>query len=99
MLAKNLFHVHSILKGFFFSGKITNRNYFKTNTIYHYKYSQGLGTDDRTLIRVVVSRCEVDMKQIKAEFQKRYGKQLESFVRVSNVLVYFCIYFNYRKGK
>jgi len=42
---------------------------------------KGLGTDDRTLIRVIVSRCEVDMKQIKAEFQKRYGKDLNSFVR------------------
>ena len=49
---------------------------------------QGMGTDDRTLIRVVVSRCEVDMVQIKQEFQKRYGKTLESFVRVSKNIVF-----------
>ena len=42
-----------------------------------------MGTDDRTLIRVVVSRCEVDMKQIKEEFQRRYGQGLEAFIRVS----------------
>lgn len=46
-----------------------------------------MGTDDSTLIRVIVSRCEVDMKQIKDEFQKRYGQALEAFVRVSRALV------------
>ncbi|CAG5117720.1 unnamed protein product [Candidula unifasciata] len=46
-----------------------------------YQSMKGLGTDDRTLIRIVVSRCEVDMKQIKAEFQRRYGQSLEAFVR------------------
>ena len=46
-----------------------------------YKSMKGLGTDDRTLIRVVVSRCEVDMVQIKQEFQKAYGKTLESFIK------------------
>ena len=44
---------------------------------------QGAGTDDRALIRVAVSRCEVDMMQIKAEFQRTYGKTLESFIEVS----------------
>jgi hypothetical protein len=43
---------------------------------------QGAGTDDKTLIRVIVTRCEVDMKQIKEEFQRRYGQSLEAFVRV-----------------
>lgn len=45
---------------------------------------QGAGTDDRTLIRIIITRCEVDMKQIKLEFQKRYGQALEAFVRVNN---------------
>ena len=43
-----------------------------------------MGTDDRTLIRVVVTRCEVDMKQIKTEFQNRYNQSLEAFIRVSH---------------
>uniref|UniRef100_A0A0B7AJ10 Annexin n=1 Tax=Arion vulgaris TaxID=1028688 RepID=A0A0B7AJ10_9EUPU len=46
-----------------------------------YRSMKGMGTDDRTLVRIIVSRCEVDMKQIKAEFQRHYGQGLEAFVR------------------
>ncbi|XP_064640662.1 annexin-B12-like isoform X2 [Lineus longissimus] len=46
-----------------------------------YKSMKGLGTDDKTLIRVIVTRCEVDMVQIKQEFQKQYHKSLESFIK------------------
>ncbi|KAK3091313.1 hypothetical protein FSP39_018862 [Pinctada imbricata] len=47
-----------------------------------YNSMKGLGTDDRTLIRIVVTRAEVDMVQIKQEFQKIYGKTLDAFIRV-----------------
>jgi annexin A7/11 len=40
----------------------------------------GAGTKDDALIRVVVTRCEVDMVQIKQEFQRLYGRPLESFI-------------------
>ncbi|PIN97462.1 hypothetical protein AB205_0012630 [Aquarana catesbeiana] len=43
--------------------------------------SEGLGTDDSTLIRVMVSRCEVDMLEIRSEFKKMYGKSLHSFIK------------------
>ncbi|XP_060560007.1 annexin A4-like isoform X2 [Ruditapes philippinarum] len=46
-----------------------------------YRSMKGAGTDDRTLIRVMVTRAEVDMVQIKQEFQKMYGQSLEQFVR------------------
>ncbi|XP_018409910.1 PREDICTED: annexin A4 [Nanorana parkeri] len=46
-----------------------------------YKSMKGLGTDDNTLIRVMVSRCEVDMLEIRSEFKKMYGKSLHSFIK------------------
>lgn len=44
---------------------------------------KGLGTDDDRLCRVIVSRCEVDMVQIKEEFQKQYKQTLAMFIAVS----------------
>jgi len=46
-----------------------------------YQSMKGLGTNDRDLIRVVVTRSEVDMVQIKAEFQQRYKQSLEQFIK------------------
>ncbi|XP_052776735.1 annexin A11-like [Mya arenaria] len=45
-----------------------------------HKSMKGAGTKDSTLIRVVVSRSEVDMIQIKQEFQRLFGKTLGSFI-------------------
>ena len=33
-------------------------------------------------------RCEIDMKQIKEEFQKIYSKSMESFIKVNNELLF-----------
>ncbi|KAJ7418990.1 Annexin A4 [Pitangus sulphuratus] len=46
-----------------------------------YKSMKGLGTDDSTLIRVMVSRSEVDMLYIRREFLSMYGKSLHSFIK------------------
>ncbi|XP_062870328.1 annexin A4 [Trichomycterus rosablanca] len=46
-----------------------------------YKSMKGLGTTDSILIRVMVSRSEIDMVDIKAEFLKLYGKSLHSFIK------------------
>ncbi|XP_022654967.1 annexin A4-like [Varroa jacobsoni] len=40
------------------------------------KAMRGLGTDNRTLIRILVSRCEVDLADIIKEYQRIYGKSL-----------------------
>ncbi|KAL1140627.1 hypothetical protein AAG570_000557 [Ranatra chinensis] len=40
----------------------------------------GMGTKDRALIRILSTRCEVDMVDIKRSFQAKYGKTLEDFI-------------------
>lgn len=47
-----------------------------------YKSMKGLGTDDHTLVRVMVTRCEVDMVEIRSKFLHAYGKTLASFIKV-----------------
>jgi annexin A7/11 len=42
----------------------------------------GLGTRDRALIRLVVTRAEIDMANIKVAFINKYLKTLESFIEV-----------------
>ncbi|XP_074143220.1 annexin A4 [Sminthopsis crassicaudata] len=46
-----------------------------------YKSMKGLGTNDDTLIRIMVSRAEIDMVDIKMQFQRLYGKSLYSFIK------------------
>ena len=47
-----------------------------------YKSMKGAGTDEHTLTRIMVSRSEADMVQIKQSFQEHYGKTLASFIKV-----------------
>ncbi|KAI3730471.1 hypothetical protein L1987_61641 [Smallanthus sonchifolius] len=41
---------------------------------------KGLGTNDKTLIRVIVTRTEIDMQYIKAEYYKKHHKSLNDVV-------------------
>ncbi|XP_054446066.1 annexin A13 [Pteronotus mesoamericanus] len=46
-----------------------------------YKAMKGVGTDEETLIHIVVTRAQVDLPGIKAKFQERYHKSLSDMVR------------------
>jgi hypothetical protein len=59
---------------------------------------KGLGTDDSKTVRIVVSRCEVDMNNIVLVFGQRYGdgKNLKSWIEADtsgayrSLLLYLC---------
>lgn len=43
----------------------------------------GLGTDDWALIRIIVTRCEIDLENIKDKYKELYEKDLIEQVKVS----------------
>ncbi|XP_018561969.1 annexin B11 isoform X5 [Anoplophora glabripennis] len=45
------------------------------------KSMKGLGTNDRQLIRLVVTRCEVDMVEVKREYQAKFGESLADAIK------------------
>jgi len=46
-----------------------------------YRSMKGMGTDDRTLIRTVLSRCEIDLGLIKQRFEKEHQKSLDKAIK------------------
>uniref|UniRef100_A0A8C4HN98 Annexin n=1 Tax=Dicentrarchus labrax TaxID=13489 RepID=A0A8C4HN98_DICLA len=52
-----------------------------------YKAMKGLGTDDRALIRIMVSRCEIDLFNIRKEFKDTHDVSLHEFIQVETMIV------------
>ncbi|KAF4016686.1 hypothetical protein G4228_007894 [Cervus hanglu yarkandensis] len=46
-----------------------------------YYAMKGAGTEDHTLIRVVVSRSEIDLYNIRKEFRKNFAASLYSMIK------------------
>ncbi|XP_077486451.1 annexin A2-like [Amblyomma americanum] len=53
--------------------------FYFAETLYH--AMKGLGTNDRVLKRVVVSRCEKDLELIKQEYLDKYKVSLASAIQ------------------
>lgn len=47
------------------------------------KSMAGMGTNDAQLIRIIVTRSEVDLMDIKTVFETTFGKSLKSWIKVS----------------
>ncbi|XP_066446807.1 annexin A6 isoform X2 [Eleutherodactylus coqui] len=56
----------------------STRNYFANRL---YKAMKGMGTADNTLIRIMVSRSEIDMMDIRESFRSQYEKSLYSMIK------------------
>lgn len=58
----------------------TNKAEFFASRLH--KSMAGIGTNDQQLIRLIVTRCEIDLNDIKAAFERLYGKSLRSWIKV-----------------
>lgn len=52
-----------------------------------HKSMAGFGTNDGQLIRIIVTRCEIDLADIKVAFERLFGKSLRSWIKV-NIIIF-----------
>lgn len=57
-------------------------------------HGQGCGTDEATLNRIMVSRSEIDLLDIRADYKKLYEHSLHSAIEVKGHLIVLTIIFN-----
>ena len=61
-----------------------------------HKAISGAGTRDRCLIRIVVTHSDIDMGNIKMEYEKLYGRSLASDISV--IFLPYSFYFSTRSN-
>ena len=49
-----------------------------------HKAMKGGGTDDQAMVRICVSRCEIDMVQIKKAFEEEFKGTLAEWIKVGS---------------
>lgn len=59
---------------------VTNKSEFFASQLK--RSMAGLGTNDRRLIRLMVTRCEIDLEDVKEIFLRKYNESLRSYVKV-----------------
>lgn len=59
----------------------TNKSEFFASRLH--KSMAGIGTNDKQLIRLIVTRCEIDLNDIKVAFERLYGKSVRSWIKVN----------------
>lgn len=62
-------------------GSVNNKHGFFAERLK--KSMAGIGTNDAQLIRILVTRSEVDLMDIKNVFETTFGKSLKSWIKVS----------------
>lgn len=53
------------------------------------KAMEGAGTEDKTLVRIIVGRAEIDLGSIKQEYERIYDKTLASELAVRILSMFF----------
>ncbi|XP_053331351.1 annexin A9 [Spea bombifrons] len=77
--------IKSHFKGDFQKGLLTLVAVMKNTPLYFadrlYNAMKGMGTNEKTLARILISRSEIDLLSIRVEFRRKYGKSLYSFIK------------------
>lgn len=50
---------------------------------------QSKGAKEKVVTRIMISRCEVDLKKIRSEYKAQFGKSLYQTISVSYLLITF----------
>lgn len=62
----------------------------KSQVLTLFLFSQSKGAKEKIVSRIIVSRCEVDLKKVCSEYKNNFGQSLQQTITVSNLLLINC---------